>query len=237
MTQPPVTLVTSEIPLPMLQCTCLAKTNANVFCWATAYLLTGTGRLLSVSGNVGMSLARQNLSSRPVPFGETDMRTPTKKIAKVSPEEQIANEGRRAAAAITVQLYDLLKWSPDGKKRYFPPIDPAVFTTNEIELARRRIFERDDYTCIYCGASVDSHPGLPLHVDHIDPVQLGGPDAAINLVTSCMSCNCSKGPRRLPEPKRTEIFREVFRRNEAHGIPQREWFHELGLYRRREKVK
>ena len=165
------------------------------------------------------------------------MRTPTKKIAKVSPEEQLANEGRRAAAAITVQLYDLLKWSPDGKKRYFPPIDPIVFSTDEAILARRRIFERDNYTCIYCGASVDSHPGLSLHVDHIDPVHWGGSDAAINLVTACLTCNCSKGSRRLPEPKRTAIFQEVYRRNEAHGIPQREWFHALGVYRRREKDK
>lgn len=54
---------------------------------------------------------------------------------------------------------------------------------------RRLVYERDDFTCRYCGARSD------LTVDHIHPEVLGGTTTLDNLQTLCRSCNCRKGAR------------------------------------------
>lgn len=54
---------------------------------------------------------------------------------------------------------------------------------------RYEILRRDNHTCRYCGASA---PDVPLRVDHVTPVALGGSDTPDNLVTSCEPCNSGK---------------------------------------------
>lgn len=54
---------------------------------------------------------------------------------------------------------------------------------------RYEILRRDSHTCRYCGASA---PDVPLRVDHVTPVALGGTDTPANLVTSCEPCNSGK---------------------------------------------
>lgn len=54
---------------------------------------------------------------------------------------------------------------------------------------RFEIFRRDSHTCRYCGASA---PDVPLRVDHVTPVALGGADTPDNLATSCEPCNNGK---------------------------------------------
>lgn len=54
---------------------------------------------------------------------------------------------------------------------------------------RYEILRRDNHTCRYCGASA---PDVPLRVDHVTPVALGGSDKPENLVTSCEPCNSGK---------------------------------------------
>lgn len=58
---------------------------------------------------------------------------------------------------------------------------------------RGEIFERDDYTCQYCGER-----GVRLECDHVIPVSLGGETCHENLVTACFPCNRSKR-NRTPE--------------------------------------
>ena len=57
----------------------------------------------------------------------------------------------------------------------------------EWRIIRERIFERDDYTCTYCGAR-----GVKLHCDHVHPVAHGGEHGDDNLVTACEPCNRAK---------------------------------------------
>jgi hypothetical protein len=59
---------------------------------------------------------------------------------------------------------------------------------------RAAVFERDDYTCRYCGKR-----GTPLECDHVTPVSKGGKTDESNLVTACRSCNRSKGAKTLEE--------------------------------------
>jgi hypothetical protein len=54
---------------------------------------------------------------------------------------------------------------------------------------RYEILRRDAYTCRYCGAKA---PDVPLRVDHVTPVALGGSDNPTNLVTACEPCNSGK---------------------------------------------
>ncbi|MGY0062778.1 HNH endonuclease [Streptomyces sp. LZ34] len=54
---------------------------------------------------------------------------------------------------------------------------------------RYEILRRDSHTCRYCGATA---PDVPLRIDHVTPVALGGTDAPDNLVTSCEPCNSGK---------------------------------------------
>lgn len=65
-------------------------------------------------------------------------------------------------------------------------LQPRIATARWEEL-RRLVFERDDYTCGYCGQR-----GGTLHCDHIIPRVQGGTDEPDNLVTACDVCNLSK---------------------------------------------
>jgi hypothetical protein len=54
---------------------------------------------------------------------------------------------------------------------------------------RYEILRRDDHACRYCGQRA---PDVPLTVDHVIPVALGGTDEPTNLVTACKDCNAGK---------------------------------------------
>lgn len=59
---------------------------------------------------------------------------------------------------------------------------------------RKFVFERDDFTCQYCGER-----GVRLECDHVHPVSKGGTDHTDNLVTACFSCNRSKRDKTIAE--------------------------------------
>lgn len=54
------------------------------------------------------------------------------------------------------------------------------------------IFERDNFTCQYCGRRPDQDT-VVLHVDHVISVHDGGTSDDQNLITSCADCNLGKG--------------------------------------------
>jgi 5-methylcytosine-specific restriction endonuclease McrA len=65
---------------------------------------------------------------------------------------------------------------------------PPVYEKKQIpESLRWKIFERDGFTCRFCGSQ------RMLRVDHIYPESKGGDINPENLQTLCNSCNCSKG--------------------------------------------
>lgn len=55
---------------------------------------------------------------------------------------------------------------------------------------RFEVLRRDEHTCQYCGARA---PEVTLHIDHVEPVALGGSDRPDNLLTACSACNSGKG--------------------------------------------
>jgi len=63
-----------------------------------------------------------------------------------------------------------------------------------VNISRREIFRRDNFTCQYCGKHFDD-----LTVDHVIPRRLGGKHVWTNLVTACAVCNHRKGGRLAEE--------------------------------------
>lgn len=57
----------------------------------------------------------------------------------------------------------------------------------------RRLCQRHDNRCAYCGAR------SKLTMDHVVPIDRGGQHSIGNLLPACGSCNSSKGPKLLVE--------------------------------------
>jgi 5-methylcytosine-specific restriction endonuclease McrA len=74
-----------------------------------------------------------------------------------------------------------------------------------VKLTRQEIFERDDYTCQYCGKQ-----NKTLTLDHVVPRRQGGPHTWENLVSACIPCNHRKAGR-TPEQAGIKLLRQPAR--------------------------
>ena len=68
------------------------------------------------------------------------------------------------------------------------------------------IFERDAFTCQFCGRVF---PRKQLNLDHVFPESRGGKKTWTNLVTACVKCNTAKGDRTPQEAGMHLIRRPV----------------------------
>lgn len=82
-------------------------------------------------------------------------------------------------------------------------------------VGRYTIFERDNFTCFYCGKT-SYKDNIELHCDHIHPKSLGGEDVAGNLVTACIDCNLEKHNAIINDCD--SILKEVEKRNKERNI-------------------
>lgn len=80
---------------------------------------------------------------------------------------------------------------------------------------RMIIFERDNYTCHYCGQKVTEKNAT---LDHFVPTSKGGDNSKENLFTSCLECNSIKSGKTYEEaaPALLERLREKLRRQSAN---------------------
>lgn len=75
-----------------------------------------------------------------------------------------------------------------------------------VSFSRKNIFERDKYTCQYCGKkeketsrNVSQMGKNVLNLDHIVPRSRGGKTTWKNVVVTCCKCNTKKGNKLLEE--------------------------------------
>jgi 5-methylcytosine-specific restriction endonuclease McrA len=83
----------------------------------------------------------------------------------------------------------------------------------QMRLTRREVFQRDGYTCQYCGRT-----GRDLTLDHVMPRHRGGKHTWENLVSACKTCNHRKAGR-TPQEARMVLAREPFRPHAGNYYP------------------
>ncbi len=89
-------------------------------------------------------------------------------------------------------------------------------------MRRFDIFERDNFTCIYCGYSAFDDKA-ELHGDHVVPVALKGKNVASNMATACWRCNGEKRDRSLKQTE--DALSLVAKRNIEQGIDPTEQYY------------
>jgi 5-methylcytosine-specific restriction endonuclease McrA len=75
----------------------------------------------------------------------------------------------------------------------------------QMRLSRREVFNRDRYTCQYCGRRGQRD----LTLDHVLPRHRGGRHSWDNLVTACKACNHRKAGR-TPLEAHMRLLREPY---------------------------
>ena len=89
---------------------------------------------------------------------------------------------------------------------------------------RWRVFERDGFCCVYCGAA--KKDGAVLVIDHGDPFAKGGDDDESNYVTACKPCNAGKRDRIvIPQEAEDDHFSGGGEATVVGGIKYRNQLH------------
>jgi 5-methylcytosine-specific restriction endonuclease McrA len=113
----------------------------------------------------------------------------------------------------------------------------------QVSFSRKNIFERDKYTCQYCGTKPPSKRAAlrwmeekALTFDHVIPKSKGGKTIWENIVTCCQPCNGKKRDQSLTElgwklkqqPKRPK-WHPVLQVALSSKMPHPEWVNFLDL--------
>lgn len=75
-----------------------------------------------------------------------------------------------------------------------------------VNLNRRNVLIRDNYTCLYCGKALTDSTGT---IDHIQPVSRKGKNSWDNVVAACIKCNRKKNDK-TPEESGMKLLRKPF---------------------------
>lgn len=71
---------------------------------------------------------------------------------------------------------------------------PESLKTRHIPLKNRlEVMKRDNFSCVFCGASPALDANVVLHIDHIVAFSRGGDNSIENLQILCDGCNWKKG--------------------------------------------
>jgi len=123
------------------------------------------------------------------------------------------------------QSYDFEDWSQVSRQMIYDPEDficspslkikiPKVIVLllydklprRMVKFSRKNIFERDNFTCQYCGKKPPNRKAAlkwmernELSLEHILPRSKGGKTTWSNVVTACSKCNSKKGSSTLEE--------------------------------------
>ena len=134
---------------------------------------------------------RGRIRHRPARF---DNRTHSKPEGWLPPSTQSLADDHQSILQTMQQLYPIsqirvqdLKF--DTQRMQNPDIRGTEYQEGTLQgwHLKHYIFNRDAWTCLYCGS-----PGTeknPLTLDHVIPKSKGGPSRVQNLVTACMRCN------------------------------------------------
>lgn len=112
-------------------------------------------------------------------------------LARVN--NDVANS-RETEASSSFQKPARASRAPSTRTNGKSPIETKLPRAISLGL-RYDVMRRDHFRCVICGASPASMLGCELHVDHKNPVALGGKTVLDNLRTLCSECNIGKGAK------------------------------------------
>ena len=87
----------------------------------------------------------------------------------------------------------------------------------------REVYQRDRWTCVYCGfdgRSFDSW--MQLTLDHIFPQHQGGDNTPNNLVSCCTSCNSITSRMKFDKEQKTRD--QVLAKKRERVVERRAWY-------------
>jgi 5-methylcytosine-specific restriction endonuclease McrA len=136
---------------------------------------------------------------------------------------------------------EVLEWYDDWivRSAHWETRVPAVLLLKEYQkpkhtmrLSKRNVFLRDEYTCQYCGTSVNDQAAT---LDHVHPVSKGGKTTWENSTTACKSCNYKKAahvgkfkPKQAPyKPHFWDLVEK--RKRRGYHIQHPSWAQYLGV--------
>ena len=103
--------------------------------------------------------------------------------------------------AVVLEWHD--EWIVNSQTWSTPVPAVMILTTYQkkktaIRYSKSNVFLRDNYTCQYCGTSVNRKTAT---LDHILPTSHGGTSTWENSTTACGPCNANKGNDKKIVPK------------------------------------
>jgi len=101
---------------------------------------------------------------------------------------------------------------PAVAKLVTAPVPPAEMDYFKDPALRAEIFDRDGWSCHYCGECLSADVAT---LDHVVPQSKGGPGTPENLVTCCLMCNSIKSGR-TEEEAAPELWARI-RQQRANG--------------------
>jgi len=109
--------------------------------------------------------------------GQNKGKTPWNKGVKASPKVaailRVAALGRKMSAETRKKISEAQKGDKGNNwKGGITHIHQLIRTSAEYKLWREAVFERDDYTCIWCGVRSGRGTNVTLNADHIKPFAL-----------------------------------------------------------------
>lgn len=84
-------------------------------------------------------------------------------------------------------------------------------------IVNKFLFQRDNYTCGYCGKDYPQHRRI-LTRDHIIPSSKGGSNDWLNLVTACRRCNSFKADNLLQTMQNMKLLFEPYQPTKAEFL-------------------
>lgn len=88
-----------------------------------------------------------------------------------------------------------------------------------LKLNRRSIYERDNYSCQYCGKKSNSKNSDQFSLDHVLPSSRGGKNTWTNLVCCCVKCNVKKD-NKLPKEAGMKLLKDPVKPNYDLSLPR-----------------
>jgi 5-methylcytosine-specific restriction endonuclease McrA len=119
--------------------------------------------------------------------------------------------GRAKVIDHNYSMYNFEEWCEQESKfgyinsvNFKVPVPKVIYmykrknkgSKRKIRYSRQKVFERDNYTCQYCGFLGNKKT---LTLEHVIPKSKSGQNTYENTVASCLKCNNKKGSKSLKE--------------------------------------